>query len=151
MRGDEVDDSDTGLGGWAWYQLGRWSAESDGQFAELVQRLSGPRQVVLAEEDLDSLLTDRAQLISLLQAYNSVRELYDQALTHNDNWRAWAAKIAAERDSLKQQVAALTVENQALRQDRDTAADFYQEALEGRREQVAELEKLVKKLRRSEG
>ncbi len=147
------NDPEDGFSPAAWFFLGAQEERARQRNQEWMRDVLAGRPVPKA--DFQALLAENENLghrvTALAQENDYLRQKYEQAVADNRAWQEWGAKVRIQRDSLKQQVAALTADNEALRQDRDTAADFYQEALEGRREQVAELEKLVKKLRRGEG
>ena len=129
MDDDEQDNS--GFGGLAWYQMGRWSAQADHDTRYLVARLSGQQPVARADYDHavqmnEALAADnrqvhaqnqqlRAQIAALSQSVQGWERDYEKlraiANTHNDEY--WV--LMGERDNLQARVLNLRDELREIR------------------------------------
>jgi hypothetical protein len=91
MEGDYQDNS--GFGSFAWYQLGRWSAEGDQSRKQLVARLTGREPVA--------------------------RVVYDQAVDRTWELAAENQVLAAENRSLSEEIAGLKRSIEIWRDDHE--------------------------------
>ena len=145
VEDNDVDSGGGGLGGWAWYQLGRWSAELDQVHAETHRRLFGPRKVTVLEQDWNDLVTDRVQLE---QDLNHLQQRFDKAAADNRSWQEWAAKMRAEKTRLAQEVAELTQKLAGLQNEYDVDKAFLQDTIDDLWQQIQDLKAQVEKLQK---
>ena len=126
---DEYDNG--GLGGFAWYKLGQWSAEAEHDTRNLVARLRGQQPIARAHYnhavELNGELADenrslvaqnqqlRAQIAALHQSVQGWEGEYEKlraiANAHNDEY--WV--VVTERNNLKAWVANLQDELREIR------------------------------------
>ena len=128
---DDDEQDNTGLGGLAWYQIGRWSERSARETDETVDHLLGRAPVARADYNHavqmnQALAADnqqvhaqnqqlRAQIAALHQSVQGWERDYEKlraiANTHNDEY--WV--LIGERDILKAEVETLEDEIQEIR------------------------------------
>ena len=100
---DDDDQDNSGFGGLAWYQMGRWSAEGDQEHKDLVNRLTGRAPVARADYEYAVQMNERLvaedqrlnRLVNVLQAHaNGARADYERL-------RVWANERLAEAEAWK--------------------------------------------------
>lgn len=94
MDDDERDNS--GLGGFAWYQLGRWSAEGDRDRADFIARLNGRAPVPVRD--------------------------YNHAVQVAKEWRAECRRLEGVASSLEAQLNAARADCAQLKASADRCA-----------------------------
>jgi hypothetical protein len=105
--------NDTGVGGWAWYQLGRQSAERDRQFAatrNLLWNIFAPAPV--APDPVQEWRDHSARLEAEIQRLNGEIDKGNQWLR---NWRDRCEKIKAENAELRAANATLAEQLEFVR------------------------------------
>jgi len=95
---DDDEHDDTGIGALAAYQLGRWSAESDRDDRELVDRLTGREPVSKADYDYavrmnQALVAENRQLCAELATAEQSVEFWKE---NHRKLREWADAAEAE-------------------------------------------------------
>jgi hypothetical protein len=113
---DDDQDGGSGLGGLAWYQMGRWSAESSQRTRDLMARLGGYGPVARA---------DYNRVVDLNHQLTASNRHLDGELALANTWLAqWHAKcdrLEAQTAKDAQRIAELQKRAQRLEAEREAA------------------------------
>lgn len=91
------------LGNYAWWQLGRWSAENAQQEQDVIEKLTGTAPVSVRDYNhaLHVLGQWRAESQRLQQVNADLLAQFNAAKAHEAELRAWGDRCVADRDRWK--------------------------------------------------
>jgi hypothetical protein len=121
------DDAGGGFSRAAWFCLGAQEERARQRNAEWARDFMAGYPVchvdvpavVAANEGLG------LQVAALLDENQALQHRVESAIANNHAWQRWGEKMSARHDRLKQQIADLTEDNQALRQKYDVGERYH--------------------------
>jgi predicted nuclease with TOPRIM domain len=137
LNDDEPESSGRGIGGWAWYQLGRMSTEADQSMARLVQRVTRPQSVI----DANALLADNQALAGYA---TELVERINTLLTENERLRQQYALLASDHRALRDRAREAETE---IAEHKQTSLNLAG-TVNGQAVEIADLTELIEQLQK---